>query len=129
MVAHQREFFESERLLPLKMRDVADTLELHVSTVSRAISDKWMQTPRGIYPLKHFFTGAAPGGEAAGLESRDSVRTKVKEIIDGEDKSKPLSDEEIVVRLKALGVDIARRTVTKYRKMMNIPSSRQRREY
>lgn len=129
IVQHQQDFFEHSRLLPLKMRDVADTLGLHVSTVSRAISDKWMQTPRGIFPLKHFFTGAAPGSETAGLESRDSVRIKVQEIIDGEDKKKPLSDEEVVEKLRTLGVDIARRTVTKYRKMLNIPSSRQRREY
>jgi RNA polymerase sigma-54 factor len=129
IVAHQREFFENDRLRPLKMRDVADILGLHVSTVSRAISEKWMQTPKGIFPLKFFFTGAAPGGEASGLESRDSVRHKVKEIIDAEDKAQPLSDEEIVERLKGLGLDIARRTVTKYRKMMDIPSSRQRRVY
>lgn len=129
IVKHQREFFENDRLMPLKMRDVADELGLHVSTVSRAISDKWMQTQKGIFPMKHFFTGAAPGGEAEGLESRDSVRIKVKEIIDAEDKDNPLSDEDIVDKLKSLGLDIARRTVTKYRKMMNIPSSRERREY
>ncbi len=129
IVAHQRDYFEHDRLRPLKMRDVADILGLHVSTVSRAISEKWMQTPKGICPMKFFFTGAAPGGEAAGLESRDSVRNKVKDIIDNEDKQNPLSDEEIVDRLKSLGLDIARRTVTKYRKMLNIPSSRQRRAY
>lgn len=129
IVRHQVEFLDRGKLRPLKMRDVADTLGLHVSTVSRAISDKWMQTPRGIFPMKHFFTGAAPGGEAAGLESRDSVREKVKEIIDVEDKRSPLSDEEVVDRLKALGLDIARRTVTKYRKLLNIPSSRQRRAF
>ncbi|MFH0947338.1 MAG: RNA polymerase factor sigma-54 [Planctomycetota bacterium] len=129
IVQHQVEFLEHGRLLPLKMRDVADSLGLHVSTVSRAISDKWMQTARGIFSLKHFFTGAASGGEAAGLESRDSVRTRVQEIIEGEDKRRPLSDEEVVKRLRTLGLDIARRTVTKYRKMLDIPSSRQRREY
>ena len=129
IVRHQEEFLAHGRLLPLKMRDVAEALGLHVSTVSRAISDKWMQTPRGVFPMKHFFTGAAPGGEAAGLESRDSVRTRVQEIIEAEDKCKPLSDEDVVKRLRTLGLDIARRTVTKYRKMLNIPSSRQRREY
>ena len=129
IVRHQVDFFDHGRLLPLKMRDVADALGLHVSTVSRAISDKWMQTPRGVFAMKHFFTGAAPGGEAAGLESRDSVRVRVQEIIGLEDKRKPLSDEEVVKKLRTLGLDIARRTVTKYRKMLNIPSSRQRREY
>ena len=129
IVEHQREFLDHGPLRPLKMRDVADRLGLHVSTVSRAISDKWMQMPRGVFPLKHFFTGAAPGGEGGGGESRDSVRQKVQEIIDAEDKSKPLSDEDIVKKLKEAGLGIARRTVTKYRKMMNIPSSRQRREY
>jgi RNA polymerase sigma-54 factor len=129
IVKRQKEFLDNQRLLPLKMRDVADELGLHVSTVSRAISDKWMQTPKGIYPMKFFFTGAAPGGETAGLESRDSVRNKVEEIIGSEDKQNPLSDEEIVEKLRTFGVDIARRTVTKYRKMLNIPSSRERRVY
>ncbi len=129
IVRHQEEFLEHGRLKPLKMRDVADTLGLHVSTVSRAISDKWIQTPRGVHPMKFFFTGAAPGGESAGLESRDSVRHKVKQIIEGEDKHAPLSDEDVVEKLRALGLDIARRTVTKYRKMLKIPSSRQRRAY
>ncbi len=129
IVGHQQDFLDNGRLKPLKMRDVADTLGLHVSTVSRAISDKWIQTPRGVHPMKFFFTGAAPGGESSGLESRDSVRHKVKEIIDGEDRQAPLSDEDVVEKLRALGLDIARRTVTKYRKMLKIPSSRQRRAY
>ncbi|MEW6741180.1 MAG: RNA polymerase factor sigma-54 [Planctomycetota bacterium] len=115
-------------LKPLKMQEVADALGIHVSTVSRAISDKYIQTHRGIFPMKFFFTGAAQGANGA-VESRAGVKQKVKEIIDSEDRKLPLSDEEIVDKLKALGLDIARRTVTKYRKALHIPSSRQRREY
>lgn len=124
IVDHQREFFENGRLRPLKMRDVADALGLHVSTVSRAIADKWMQTPRGIFPLRKFFTGAST---EEGGESRDAVQEMVKEIIDAEDPRNPLSDEDIVAELRKRGVRIARRTVTKYRRLLNIPSSRERR--
>jgi len=115
-------------LKPLKMQEIADRVGIHVSTVSRAIADKWAQTPRGIVPLKFFFTG---GAETAGGEtvSRRSVKHKVKEIIDGEDKQSPMSDEQVAGALKKDGLDIARRTVTKYRKALKIPSSRQRRQW
>jgi RNA polymerase sigma-54 factor len=130
IVKRQRAFLDHgvKYLKPLKMQEVADALSIHVSTVSRAISDKYIQTHRGIFPMKFFFTGAAQGSNGA-VESRAGVKQKVKEIIDSEDKKNPLSDEEIVEKLKALGLDIARRTVTKYRKALKIPSSRQRREY
>ena len=89
-------------------------------------ADKHIQSHRGISPLKFFFTGATEvdGGE---VESRASVKQKVLDIIDNEDKSSPLSDEEVATRLRAEGLNIARRTVTKYRKQLKIPSSRQRR--
>jgi RNA polymerase sigma-54 factor len=87
-----------------------------------------MQTPRGIFPLKRFFVGgttSADGEEVAW----DKVRLKLQEIVDEEDKSKPLSDDALVAELAKHGITVARRTVTKYRKAMNIPSSRQRREW
>jgi RNA polymerase sigma-54 factor len=126
IVDYQRDFLDHgpKHLKPLKMQQVADDLEIHVSTVSRAISDKWIQTHRGIFPLKKFFTGATEG--AAGTESTVAVKERVKEIIDAEDKASPLSDEDIATRLRAAGLSIARRTVTKYREALGVPSSRQR---
>jgi len=115
-------------LVPLKMQVVAQVTGVHVSTVCRAISDKYMQTPLGIFPLKFFFTGGTRTTDGS-MRSRKSVKHLVKRVVDNEDKHNPLSDDEIAAKLQAEGIDIARRTVTKYRKAMNIPSSRQRREY
>ncbi len=129
IVARQRDYldFGVNHLRPLKMQEIADALGIHVSTVSRAISDKHAQTPRGIVPLKFFFTGGTEN-EEGGVESRLSVKERVRDLIDEEDKHNPLSDDEVAERLKQkYGLDIARRTVTKYRKALNIPSSRQRR--
>jgi len=122
-------------LRPLRMQEVADALGVHVSTVSRAISGKYMQTPRGIVPMKALFTGEVPAreGQPGGGEetaSRAGVQELVRQIIAGEDKSDPLSDEVIVNILKEKhGLDIARRTVTKYRKALRLGSSRARRVY
>jgi RNA polymerase sigma-54 factor len=120
-------------LRPLRMQEVADALGVHVSTVSRAISGKYMQTPRGIVPMKALFTGEVPAREGGGGEegaSRAGVQELVRTIIAGEDRSDPLSDEAIVAILKDThGLDIARRTVTKYRKALRLGSSRARRVY
>jgi len=126
----QREYldFGEPALKPLKMQEIADRVGIHVSTVSRAIADKWVQTPRGIVPLKYFFTGGAETSDGETM-SRRSVKQKVADIIEGEDKHNPLSDEQIADMLKQEGLDIARRTVTKYRKALRLPSSRQRREW
>jgi len=126
----QRAFLEQGdmHLTPLKMQDIADEVGVHVSTVSRAISDKYIQTPHGVYSLKHFFTGGLEKQDGE-VESWEVVRQKLQHIIDNEDKSKPLNDEEIAEALRKQGIDIARRTVTKYRKTLNIPSSRMRKEY
>lgn len=130
LIKSQRPFLEHglSQLKPLKMQDVADVLNIHVSTVSRAIADKYIQTPRGIFGIKFFFTGSIDkkGGEN---ESRVSVKQHVQELIRGEDKNNPLSDEEIVEKLKQTGLEIARRTVTKYRKALGIASSRRRKQY
>ncbi len=130
IVEHQKEFLDRgmSYLMPLKMQSIADRIGIHVSTVSRAISGKYMQTHRGIYPLKFFFTGAT-GGKGAGLSSRASVKGLVEEMINGEDRRCPLSDDDIALRLKNMGLPIARRTVTKYRKALSLPSSRQRKQY
>lgn len=126
----QKEFLDkgAMHLKPLKMQDIADQVEVHVSTVSRAIAGKYIQTPRGLYSLKHFFTGglAKHNGE---MESWEVVRQKLLHVIENEDKNTPLSDEEVAAALAAQGIDIARRTVSKYRKLLQIPSSRRRKEY
>ena len=126
----QRDYLEygESHLHPLKMQEIADRVGIHVSTVSRAIADKWVQTPRGIVPLKYFFTGGAETTDGETM-SRHSVKQRVKDIIDGEDGKNPLSDEQVADVLKTQGLDIARRTVTKYRKALKIPSSRQRRQW
>jgi RNA polymerase sigma-54 factor len=126
----QRDYLDygESHLRPLKMQEIADRVGIHVSTVSRAIADKWVQTPRGIVPLKYFFTGGAETNDGETM-SRLSVKQRVKDLIAGEDRKNPLSDEQVADMLKEQGLDIARRTVTKYRKALKIPSSRQRREW
>ncbi|MFZ5832148.1 MAG: RNA polymerase factor sigma-54, partial [Planctomycetota bacterium] len=130
IVDHQREFLGKgpEHIEPLKMQQIADKVGVHVTTVSRAVDDKWIQTPRGIFPLKRFFCGgtvSADGEEVAW----DTVRMKLQELIDREDKEHPLSDDQLVKEMVNQGITVARRTITKYRKAMNIPSSRQRRDW
>ncbi len=132
IIKHQRDFLDHglSHLHPLKMEDVANTLEISVSTVSRAVIEKYIQTARGIFPLRFFFTGGIDKrGSEEKSESRVSVKHRISEIVINEDKSNPLSDEDIAEKLKAVGLDIARRTITKYRKALKIPSSRQRKVY
>jgi len=130
IVDHQAEFLHKgpEAIEPLKMQQIADKVGVHVTTVSRAVDDKWIQTPRGIFPLKRFFVGGTVGADGEEV-AWDTVRLRLQEIIDAEDKQRPLSDEELVRQLAKHGVTVARRTVTKYRKAMDIPSSRQRRDW
>ncbi len=130
IVQIQREFLDKgvQHLKPLKMQSVAEDIGVHVSTVSRAIANKYIQTRRGIFEMKYFFTGGTVTGDGT-VESRTSVRQRVIDVIDTEDKARPLSDEEIAERLRGQGLEVARRTVTKYRKAMRIPSSRQRKVY
>jgi RNA polymerase sigma-54 factor len=130
VVDAQREFFEKgfEFLRPLPMIGVADQLGIHVATVSRAVSEKWIQTPRGVYPLRRFFSQGTQSADGEDM-AWGAVQEKLKAIISNEDRSNPLNDDEIVAKLKEQGIDIARRTVAKYRKILNIPTARQRREY
>ncbi len=115
-------------LKPLKMIEVAERVGVHVSTISRAISGKYIQTPRGIFDLKFFFTGGAVKSDGS-MEARGSVIQRIKDLVDKEDKASPLSDVDIVNKLKESDITLSRRTVTKYREAENIPSSRQRRSY
>ncbi len=129
IVEMQKKFFEEGTLAlrTLKMQDVADAVGIHVSTVSRAIAHKYVQTPKGIYELKYFFTGGFMNADG-NMESWEATRQKLAKIVNEENKSSPLSDEGIAAKLREMGGDIARRTVTKYRRSMKIPSSRRRKE-
>jgi RNA polymerase sigma-54 factor len=127
IIVHQRAFLDKgpEHIEPLKMQQIADQVGVHVTTVSRAVDDKWAQTPRGVFPLKRFFGGGthtATGEDVAW----ETIKQKLLDIIGAEDKENPLSDEDLVTKLSESGYPVARRTVTKYRKMLGIQSSRQR---
>jgi RNA polymerase sigma-54 factor len=130
IVDHQTRFLDEgpEFIEPLKMQQIADKVGVHVTTVSRAVDDKWIQTPRGLLPLRKFFVGGTKSDEGEDV-AWDIIRIKLQEIVDKEDKREPLSDDDLVAELKKQGLNVARRTVTKYRQKMGIPSSRQRRDW
>ena len=130
VVDAQREFFEKgpEHLKPLPMIHVADQLGIHVATVSRAVSEKWIQTPRGVFPLRRFFSQGTTSDDGEDM-SWDAVKEKLRAVIADEDKNAPLNDDELVVKMKEQGIDLARRTVAKYRKLLNIPTARQRKAF
>jgi RNA polymerase sigma-54 factor len=130
IVDHQSRFLVDgpEALEPLKMQQIADRIGMHVTTISRAVDDKWLQTPRGVYPLRKLFVGGTTSAEGDEV-AWDAVRIKLQEIVAAEPKDAPYSDDDLVVELAKQGITVARRTVTKYRKAMNIPSSRQRRDW
>ncbi|HAT36256.1 MAG TPA: RNA polymerase sigma-54 factor, partial [Rhodospirillaceae bacterium] len=129
IVRQQHGFFAQgvEHLRPLILRDIAEAIEMHESTVSRVTSNKYIHTPRGTFELKYFFTSAIGGVGGADSHSAESVRHRIKSLIDEENSDSILSDDGIVAILKSDGIDIARRTVAKYREAMKIPSSVQRR--
>jgi RNA polymerase sigma-54 factor len=129
IVRQQEAFFAHgvKFLKPMILRDIAAEIEMHESTVSRVTSNKYMATPRGIYELKYFFTPAIGNNLGGASHSAESVRHSIKALIDGEATDNVLSDDKIVQILKLEGIDVARRTVTKYRESMHIASSVQRR--
>ena len=129
IVRQQDAFFRHgvQSLRPLILRDIADAIGMHESTVSRVTSNKYIATPRGLYELKYFFTSAIAATHGAGAHSAEAVRHRIRSIIDAEPANEPLSDERIVELLQREGIDIARRTVAKYREAMRIRSSVQRR--
>lgn len=128
IVKHQREFFDFgvERLKPMVLKDIADDIGVHESTVSRVTTNKYVHTPHGVFELKFFFTSSIKGGD--GDVSSSSVKEKIKGLIAGESASDPLSDQKIVEMLKDDGIKIARRTVAKYRESLSIPSSSKRKK-
>lgn len=130
LAKHQRHFFLDPQgtLVPLTMKMLAEELEVHESTVARAVSDKYIETPRGVLPLRSFFTSSLTTTEGTGISSK-TVRDMVKEIIDAENKQQPLSDEAISAKIKAQGIQCARRTVAKYRTALKFGNAQQRRKF
>ena len=130
IVSRQRDFLEhgASHLKPMTMAEVADVVGVHETTVSRAVSGKYMQTPLGVFEMKYFFTSGIKTANGEGM-SNTSVKDMINEMIRSEDSSKPLSDEEIVKQLGAKGIVIARRTVAKYRSELNILPSHLRKKY
>ena len=118
--------FGIEYLTPLTLREVADAIAMHESTVSRVTTGKFIGTPRGLFEMKFFFTSSIEGADGSSVSS-EAVKSKIKTLIDAEDAKNILSDDDIVDLLKKDSIDIARRTIAKYREAMNIPSSVQRR--
>ncbi len=114
-------------LRPLNLRTIADAISMHESTVSRVTSNKYIATPRGMFELKYFFTASIQSVDGAEAHSAEAVRDRIREMIDNEEPVEILSDDRIVALLTADGVNIARRTVAKYREAMRIPSSVERR--
>jgi RNA polymerase sigma-54 factor len=129
IVQQQEGFFRRgvQSLRPLILRDIADAIGMHESTVSRVTTNKYIATPRGLFELKYFFTSAIAASRGGDAHSAEAVRFRIRSLIDGEASDGTLSDERIVELLQQDGVDIARRTVAKYREAMRIPSSVQRR--
>ena len=129
LVRQQQAFFAHgvQKLKPLILRDIAEAIGMHESTVSRVTSNKFIATPRGVFELKYFFTAAIAGADGREAHSAEAVRFRIKALIDDEPADKILSDDQIVEILRTDGIDIARRTVAKYREALRIPSSVQRR--
>jgi len=128
IIDRQRTFFDHgpEAMKPLVLHDIAEIVEMHESTISRVTTNKYMMTPRGIFELKYFFSshvGTADGGTC----SATAIRSLIKKLVEAEKPEKPISDSMIAEILERQGIQVARRTVAKYREAMNIPPSSQRR--
>ncbi len=128
MAGRQREFFASAsgRLVPMTMAQVAKALEIHDTTVSRAVAGKYLRCSRGVFPLRHFFTASVPSGNGEAVSSQ-TVRERIGQLVSEEDPASPLTDGQLVERMGREGFRVARRTIVKYRGILGIPSSRSRR--
>lgn len=130
IVEEQKEFFEKgpSFLRPLIMEDIARKVSVNVATISRVANDKYVQTPQGVYEIKYFFNSGVERSDGGESLTKTSVKQRIAAIIEAENPSNPLSDQEIHERLQAEGVKMARRTVTKYREELHIPAARFRRK-
>ncbi|WP_251398726.1 RNA polymerase factor sigma-54 [Metabacillus litoralis] len=132
IVEKQRDFFYkgSEALRPLSLKDIAEDLEVHESTVSRITSNKYMETPQGIFELKHFFTHSLYTSSTASSTTASHIKKVMKQVIDQENKLKPLSDQKIVhILAEEHSIELSRRVIAKYRDELNIPSSSKRKRF
>src|SRR5699024_220583 len=128
IVALQEDFFKyGEGLKPMILKDIAERVHLDISTISRVVNGKYVQTHFGVFELKYFFSEGLIKENGEEVSSRE-VKNVVQEIIDGENKQKPLSDQSIATKLKEEGYKVARRTVSKYREQLNIPVARLRKQ-
>jgi len=129
IVSRQTEFLEhgDEAMKPMVLRDVAEEIGMHESTISRVTTNKYMHTPRGVFEFKYFFSSHLSSADGED-QSSTSVRAKIRKLIGTENPGKPLSDSKIANILSEEGISVARRTVAKYREAMNIPSSSERRK-
>lgn len=130
VVDYQYDFFEEgqKHMKTLTLKQIADQIGVHESTVSRSINGKYMQTPRGLFEIKYFFTSGVTGYDGKGIAS-ESIKTIIKEMVTEEDPKNPISDQTMADSMVECGIDISRRTVAKYRSEMNIASSSKRRRY
>lgn len=130
IVERQKDFFERgvEHLKPMILKDIAEDISMHESTISRVTNNKYVHTPRGIFELKYFFNSSVARGDGSDMAS-ESVKVMIKQIVDGEDPKKPLSDQKIVDALKEKSITLARRTVAKYREQLGILPSSKRKRY
>ncbi len=130
VVKHQRDFLDkgSKYLKTLTLKDIAEELGIHESTVSRSINGKYLQCPKGVFEIKYFFSAGVSGSDGEGISS-NSIKEFIKEIVDSEDPKSPYSDQAMVGMLEEKGINISRRTVAKYRDELNILSSSKRRRY
>ncbi|QIB69988.1 RNA polymerase factor sigma-54 [Aminipila butyrica] len=130
VVKYQQGFFDKgpKHLKTLTLKQIAEEVGIHESTVSRSINGKYMQSPRGVYEIKYFFTSGVAGNQGEGISSQ-SIKSFIKEIVSGEDPKAPYSDQDMVQLLKGKGIEISRRTVAKYRDELNILSSSKRKRY
>lgn len=130
VVRHQKDFLDkgSKYMKTLTLKDIAEEVGIHESTVSRSINGKYLQCPRGVFEIKHFFSAGVSSSQGDGISS-SSIKEFIREIVEGEDPKSPCSDQAMVDILKEKGINISRRTVAKYRDEMNILSSSKRRRY
>src|SRR3979411_1416512 len=128
IIGRQREFLDQgiDQLKPMMIKEVAEEIGVHPSTVSRAVSSKYAHTPQGVFELRYFFSESVNGPQGDSM-SLQTLKRLVKKMIEEEDTDHPLTDEQITARLKSEGIDVTRRTVAKYREDMRIPSTHQRR--
>ena len=128
IIGRQREFLDQgiDHLKPMMIKDVAEEIGVHPSTVSRAVANKYVHTPQGVYELRYFFSESVNGPEGGGT-SLMILKRRVKKLIEEEDSKRPLTDEQITRILQSQGINVTRRTVAKYREDMKIPSTHQRR--